>query len=102
MKVRLILVGVAAGLLLPLAAANAGAVLDPGLSQVGAGTDIGRGATLTAEKFGRSEDENKGDNGDHDRKCDKSPSKDDHDCCDKDDHKGKCGKDDHDKDHKDK
>ena len=105
MKVRLILVGVAAGLLLPLAAANAGAVLDPGLRQVGAGTDVGRGAAPIAQNLWRSVgDDNDHDKDDHDRKCEKSPSKDrDNDCkCDKDDHNGKCDKDDHDKDHKDK
>lgn len=123
MKLRLIFIGMAAGLLLPLAAANAGAVFDPGLSQVGASTDLGRGAAPIAENFWRTTDkdcdkDDKCDH-DHDRKCDKSPSKDrdcdrddhhdhdhdrddqDHDKghkCDKDDHDGKCDKDDH-KDH---
>ncbi|MFI4869925.1 MAG: hypothetical protein ACHQDD_11345 [Steroidobacterales bacterium] len=106
MNVRLILIGMAAGLLLPLAAANAGAVFDPGLNQAGAGTDLGRGAAPTAENFWRTLDEDNDHKGDHDRKCDKSPSKND-DCdhgdndhdkdhkCDKDDHNGKCDKDDH-------
>ncbi len=108
MKLRLILIGMAAGLLLPLAAANAGAVFDPGLSQAGASTDLGRGAAPIAENFWRSTDDNcdKDDKCDHDRKCDKSPSKDkDHDCdhdkghkCDKDDQNGKCDKDDQKKD----
>jgi hypothetical protein len=128
-KLRLILIGMTAGLLLPLAGANAGAVFDPGLSQVGASTDLGRGAAPIAENYWRSTDhdcdkDDKCDR-DHDRKCDKSPSKDrdcdrddrdhgdhdrddhdrdhDHDYdkdrkCDKDDHDGKCDKDDH-KDH---
>jgi hypothetical protein len=112
-KLRLILIGMAAGLLLPLAAANAGAAFDPGLSQVGASTDLGRGAAPIAENFwrttGQDNDCDKDDkcDHDHDRKCDKSPSKDrdcdrdehhDHDKdrkCDKDDHNGKCDKDDH-------
>ena len=79
MKVRLILIGMAAGLVLPLAAANAGAVLDPGLTQAGAGTDLQRGAAPTAENFGRNEDEDKGDHqgdndhrGDNDRNCERS------------------------------
>jgi hypothetical protein len=112
MKLRLILIGMAAGLLLPLAAANAGAVFDPGLIQTGAGTALDRGAAPTAENFGRK-DEDKGDHdrGDHDRKCDKSPIGKDRDCdrddkhdhdrkCDRDDKNGKCDKDD--KDHRDK
>jgi hypothetical protein len=115
MKVRLILIGMAAGLLLPLAAANAGAVFNPGMSQVGAGTDVGRGTAPIAENFWRAvgdHDDNDNDHGkgDCDHKCDKSPSKNrGHDCdngnhgngnhgkghdCDKDDHNGNCDKDD--------
>ena len=65
MKVRLILIGMAAGLLLPLAAANAGVVFNPGLSQVGAGTGVGRGAVPIAENFWRTvgdHDDNDNDN----------------------------------------
>ena len=114
MNVRLILIGMAAGLLLPLAAANAGAVFDSGLSQVGASADLGRRAAPIAENFWRTDhDCDKDDkcDHDHDRKCDKSPSRDsDHDCdhdrdhykdqkCDKGDYNGKCDKDDYDKHH---
>ena len=103
MKLRLIFIGMAAGLLLPLAAANAGAVFDPGLNQVGAGIDLARGAAPIADNYWRTVDKDKDDKGDHDkgdhdRDCDKSPSKDrdcnDHDKDDK--HHDK----DHDKDHK--
>jgi hypothetical protein len=59
MKVRLTLIGMAAGLVLPLAAANAGAVVDPGLNRAGAGADLKRGAP-SAENFGRDENENNG------------------------------------------
>ncbi len=90
MKARPILIATAAGLLLPLAAANAGAMFDSGLNQVGAATDLERDAAPIAENHWRKVDDDN-DKGDHDRKCDKSPSKDD-DC----DHGDK----DHDKDHK--
>ena len=119
MKIKMILLGMAAGLLLPLAAANAGAVFDPGLSPIGAGTDLGRGAAPIAENFWRTVGDHDCDRDDkcdhdHDRKCDKSPSKgSDHDCdhgdhdrdhykdqkCDKGDYNGKCDKDDYDKHH---
>ena len=85
MKIRPIVIAMVAGLLLPLAAANARAVFDPGLNQAGAGADLEGGAAPTAENFGRTESEGKGgkrcDNGDHsdrghpDDDCDKSPSK---------------------------
>jgi hypothetical protein len=84
MKVGLALIGMVAGLVLPLAAANARAVLDPGLNQAGAGADLERGAAPTAENFGRNEGDGNqgtgngcdcGDHGDHGKKCDKSPSK---------------------------
>ena len=75
MNVRLILIGMVTGLLLPLAAANAGAVFNPGLTQTGAGADLERGAAPTAKNFGRDWDENKGDKGDNDHKGDKSPCK---------------------------
>ena len=84
MKIRPIVIAMAAGLVLPLAGANARAVFDPGLNQAGAGADLQRGAAHTAENFGRTEDEgtgdkdrkcDDGDHGDHDDDCDKSPSK---------------------------
>jgi hypothetical protein len=87
MNVRLILIGMVTGLLLPLAAANAGAVFNPGLTQSGAGADLVRGTTPSAGNFGRDGDEDKGDKGD-DHKCDKDNKGDDHKCekspCDKD------------------
>jgi hypothetical protein len=82
MKIRPIVIAMVAWLVLPLAGANAKAVFDPGLNQAGAGADLTRGATHTAENFGRTEDEGnkdpKGDpcdDGDHGGQCDKSPSK---------------------------
>src|ERR1700674_244413 len=96
MKVRLILTGMIAGLLVPLAAANGGTVFNPGLNQAGAGIDLARGAAPIADNYWRTVD--KDDKGDHDKDCDKSPSK-DQDChkpkCDKDDPSHKCDKDDH-------
>jgi hypothetical protein len=85
MNVRWILIAMVAGLVLPLAAANARTVFDPSLTPTGAGAEFERGAAPRAGNFGRDEDENKGDNdkdhdgdkdhqGDHDRQCDKSPS----------------------------
>jgi hypothetical protein len=86
-KIRPIVIAMAAGLVLPLAGANARAVFDPGLNQAGAGADLGRGTAHTAENFGRTEsDGNKdpkrnhcddGDRSDHGSRgdCDKSPSK---------------------------
>lgn len=95
MNVRLILIGMVTGLVLPLAAANAGAAFGPGLSQSGAGADLVRGTTPSAGNFGRDEDENKGDKDqggdkdhqgdynhdhDHDHDCDKDHDRDDHKC----------------------
>ena len=87
MKIRPIVIAMVAGLLLPLAGANARAVFDPGLNQAGAGADLARLAARAAENFGRTEDEGKGDKdrkcddgdhsdrGHHDDDCEKSPSK---------------------------
>ena len=102
MKIRPIVIGMAAWLLLPLAGASAPAVSDPGLNQAGAGADLQRGAAHPAENFGRKENEDKddkdhkgkhcddgdhsdggdrgghsdhGDRGGHDDDCDKSRSK---------------------------
>ena len=90
MKIRPIVIGMAAWLLLPLAGANARAVFDPGLHQAGAGADLERGAAQTAENFGRAETAGQGskdpkgnhcdggdhtDHGGHGDQCDKDPSK---------------------------
>ena len=85
MKIRPIVIAMVAGLLLPLAGANARAVFDPGLTQAGAGADLERGAVQTAENFGRKEDEDKkhkrcedGDHSDRGHKgddCEKSRGK---------------------------
>lgn len=88
MKVRPLVIAMAAWLLLPLAGANARAVFDPGLNQAGAGADLGRGAAHTAQNFGRTETDGKGDpkgnhcdDGHHSDRggkgddCEKSPSK---------------------------
>jgi hypothetical protein len=84
MKIRPIVIAMAACLVLPLAGANARAVFDPGLNQAGAGADLERGAAQTAENFGRKESDDKGpkgghcddgDHGGHGDDCDKSPSK---------------------------
>ena len=87
MKIRPIVIAMVAGLLLPLAGANARAVFDPGLNQ--AGVPISS-AAHTTENFGRKESDDKGnkdpkrhhcDDGDHSDRghdgddCDKSPSK---------------------------
>ena len=91
MKIRPIVIVMVAGLLLPLAGANARAIFDPGLIQAGAGADLGRGAAPTAENFGRNENE-----GDH---CDK---KDKNDKNDKGNKCHRCEDGDHsDKGHKD-
>jgi hypothetical protein len=71
MKIKPVVIGMVAWLLLPLAGANAPAVSDPGLNQAGAGADLQRGAVHPAENFGRKENEDKGDDGakdDKDRK----------------------------------
>ena len=88
MKIRPIVIGMAAWLLLPLAGANARAVFDSGLNQAGAGANLERGSAPTAENFGRQENQGaqnptpaRCDDGTHtDRggrggRCDKSPSK---------------------------
>ena len=84
MKIRPIVITIAAWLLLPLAGANARAVFDPGLNQ--AGVPISS-AARTAENFGRTEDQSSKDpnrrhcdDGDHSDRggrddCEKSPSK---------------------------
>ena len=81
MKIRPIVIAMVAWLVLPLAGANARAVFDPGVNQ--AGVPISS-AAHTAENFGRKENDDKGDkrhhcddgdHGDHDKDCDKSPSK---------------------------
>jgi hypothetical protein len=79
MKVRLTLIGMAAGLVLPLAAANAGAVVDPGPNRAGAGADLERGAP-SAENFGRNENENNGAQGDCRPKSDCGPKPDKSPC----------------------
>jgi hypothetical protein len=76
MKIRPIIIGMAACLVLPLAGANARAGFNPGLNQAGAGADLERGVTHTAENFGRKENDDKDDH------CDKH---------DKDDHCHHCG-----------
>ena len=68
MKIRPIVIAMAAWLLLPLAGASAPAVSDPGLHQAGAGADLQRGAAHPAENFGRKESEDKDDKGDKDHK----------------------------------
>ena len=71
MKIKPVVIGMVAWLLLPLAGANAPAVSDPGLNQAGAGADLQLGAAQTAENFGRKENEDKSDEGakdDKDRK----------------------------------
>ena len=93
MRIRLIVIGMAAGLVMPLAGANARGVSDPGLNQAGVGADLQRGAAHPAENFGRKENEDKDGKGDKDPKgkhcddgdhsdrgghgddCEKSPSK---------------------------
>jgi hypothetical protein len=86
MKFRLILLAMAAGLVLPLVAADAGALFDPGLNRAGAGAGLERGLAPTAENFGRNEDEgkchrdDKGNRADWGDKC----------CGDKGDQSDKC------------
>ena len=80
MKIRPIVVGMAAWLVLPLAGASARAVFDPGLNQ--AGVPISSAAP-TAENFGRIQTENQGAMNPpppppprcRDHSCDKSRSK---------------------------
>jgi hypothetical protein len=71
MKIRPIIIGMAACLVLPLAGANARAGFNPGLNQAGAGADLERGVTHTAENFGRKENDDKDDHCDHGDKDDK-------------------------------
>jgi hypothetical protein len=59
MKARLALIGMIAGLLLLLAAVDAGAVTNSGLNQAGAGANLERSTAPTAKNFGRTEDEGK-------------------------------------------
>ena len=100
MKIKPVIIGMVAWLLLPLAGANAPAVSDPGLSQAGAGADLQRGATHPAENFGRKENEDKGDKDDKDHKgkhCDDGDHGDggDHgDHSDRGEHGGRGGHDD--------
>ena len=100
MKIRPVVIGMVAWLLLPLAGANAPAVSDPGLNQAGAGADLARGATHPAENFGRKENEDKDGKGDKDHKgkhCDDGDHGDggDHgDHSDRGDHGGRGGHDD--------
>jgi hypothetical protein len=69
MKIRLIAIGLVVGVLLPLASANAGAVFDPGLNPAGAGADLERGVTPTAENFWRDDHRCDGDHDKDDRHC---------------------------------
>jgi hypothetical protein len=84
MKIRPIVIGMVAGLILPLVDATAQAVFDPGLNPAGAGADLGRGVAHTAENFGRRENEGKGDHCDKDDKGDKCRHR-----CDDGDHSDK-------------
>jgi hypothetical protein len=101
MKIRPIIIGMVACLVLPLAGANARAGSNPGLYQAGAGADLERGVTHTAENFGRKENDDKDDHcdkGDHCHHCG------DGDKDDKGDHCHHCDDGDHDdkRDHDDK
>jgi hypothetical protein len=94
MNIRLILIGMVTGLLLPLAAANSGALSDPGLTQTGAGAEFVLGTTPSAGNFGRDEDQDKDDKDHGGDRCDKDHH-DNYKCghpCDKDHHDNdKCG-----------
>ena len=97
MKIKPVVIGMVAWLLLPLAGANAPAVSDPGLSHAGAGADLQRGAAHPAENFGRKENEDKGDKGDKDHKgkhCDDGDHSDHSDHSDRGEHGGRGGHDD--------
>ena len=89
MKIRPVVIGMVAWLLLPLAGASAPAVSDPGLNQAGAGADLQRGAAYPAENFGRKENEDKGDKDHKGKHCDDGDHSDrggrggDDDDCDK-------------------
>jgi hypothetical protein len=69
MKIRPIVIGMLASLVLPLAGASARAVYDPALNQAGAGVDLDRGAAYAAENYGRAGGKGSGGKGS------KSPSK---------------------------
>jgi hypothetical protein len=88
MKIRPIVIGMIAWFVLPLASANATAVVfDPGLNQSGAGADLERGIAHTAENFGRKENDDKDDHcdkGDNGDKGDKASKGDCHHCDDGD------------------
>ena len=82
MKLRPIVIGMLAALVLPLAGASARTVNDPGLNQAGAGIDLERGAAYTAENFGRAKGKggkggkgSKGSKGGKGSKGSKSPCK---------------------------
>jgi len=97
MKIKPVVIGMVAWLLLPLAGASAPAVSDPGLNQAGAGADLQRGAAQTAENFGRKENEDKGDKDHKGKHCDDGDHGDggDHgDHSDRGDHGGRGGHDD--------
>jgi hypothetical protein len=93
MSIRLILLGMVAGCVLPLAGANAEAFSDPGLNP-SAGVGLERGAVRSAEDFGRKEDEDKGDKKGEDDKGDNHHKCDDGDRNDKGGKGGKGGDDD--------
>ena len=95
MKIKPVVIGMVAWLLLPLAGANAPAVSDPGLNQTGA--DLARGAAHPAENFGRKETEDKGDRDGKDHKgkhCDDGDHSDHSDRGDHGEHGGRGGHDD--------
>ena len=97
MKIKPVIIGMVAWLLLPLAGANAPAVSDPGLNQAGVGADLARGATHPAENFGRKENEDKGDKDHKGKHCDDGDHGDggDHgDHSDRGEHGGRGGHDD--------
>ncbi|HEY6458483.1 MAG TPA: hypothetical protein VIY90_24650 [Steroidobacteraceae bacterium] len=85
MNARLILLGMVAGLVLPLAAANAGANFGPDLKQVGANANLVGNAAPGAENFGRDEYDKTGDKGGYDNTGDYDHQGDDHQG---DDHQG--------------
>ena len=102
MKIRPIVIGMAACFVFSMAGSNAGVVFDVGLNQASAGAYFERGVVNTAEIFWRQEDGDhcgrgdhrhwdNGDKGDH-GKGDGDHDKDDHD---KGDHGKKCCNGDH-------
>jgi hypothetical protein len=101
MRIRPIVIGLVAGLILPLAGANAQTIFDTGLNPVGAGVDLQRGVAHTAENFWRDDhcdkdhDRDQGDK-DHDRdQGDKDHDRDQGDKDHKTDKTDKTDKDDH-------